>query len=98
MKNVVLSLAKSRAKFLAFLLVIEIVILSILNPEFAKINNLIEILQFGATLFLMAVGEALVIMVIPGGIDISIGSIMSLSCVSWELHIRIRETWLWHCW
>ena len=81
MKKLVLSLAKSRAKFLAVLLVVEIIILSIMNPEFAKINNLIEILQFGATLFLMAVGEALVIIVIPGGIDISIGSIMSLSCV-----------------
>lgn len=81
MNKVVLSLAKSRAKFLAFLLIIEILILAMLNPEFAKINNLVEILQFGATLFLMAVGEALVIMVIPGGIDISIGSIMSLCCV-----------------
>ena len=81
MKKLVLSLAKSRAKFLAVLLVVEIIILSIMNPEFAKINNLIEILQFGATLFLMAVGEALVIIVIPGGIDISIGSIMSLRCV-----------------
>ncbi|MDO4321992.1 MAG: ABC transporter permease [Lachnospiraceae bacterium] len=81
MKKVILPLAKSRAKFLVFLLIIEIAILSALNPEFAKVNNLIEILQFGATLFLMAVGEALVIMVIPGGIDISIGSIMSLCCV-----------------
>lgn len=82
MKKVILPLAKSRAKFLVFLLVVEIAILAALNPEFAKMNNLIEILQFGATLFLMAVGEALVIMVIPGGIDISIGSIMSLCCVT----------------
>lgn len=81
MKKFTLSLAKSRAKFLILLLIVEIIILSILNPEFAKISNLIELLQFGATLFLMAVGEALVIMVIPGGIDISVGSIMSLACV-----------------
>ncbi len=81
MKKFTLSLAKSRAKFLILLLIVEIIILSILNPEFAKISNLIELLQFGATLFLMAAGEALVIMVIPGGIDISVGSIMSLACV-----------------
>lgn len=81
MKKFTLSLAKSRARFLILLLIVEIIILSILNPEFAKVSNLIELLQFGATLFLMAVGEALVIMVIPGGIDISVGSIMSLACV-----------------
>lgn len=81
MKKFTLSLAKSRARFLILLLIVEIIILSVLNPEFAKVSNLIELLQFGATLFLMAVGEALVIMVIPGGIDISVGSIMSLACV-----------------
>ena len=82
MKKMILSLAKSRSKFLALLLVLEIVILSILNPDFCRVKNLIEILQFGATLFLLAVGESLVILAIPGGIDISIGSIVSLSCVT----------------
>jgi len=81
MNKIVLSFAKSRAKFLLFLLVIEIIILSILNPDFAKIKNLIEILQFGATTIFLALGESLVILSIPGGIDISIGSIVSLSCV-----------------
>lgn len=82
MKKIVFSLAKSRAKFLVMLLVLEIAILSILNPDFCRIKNLIEILQFGATLFLLAAGESLVILSIPGGIDISIGSIVSLSCVA----------------
>lgn len=82
MKKAVLSLTKSRTKFLVLLLILEILILSLLNPEFCKVRNLIEILQFGATLFLLAVGEALVILSIPGGIDISIGSTVSLSCVA----------------
>ncbi len=82
MKKLMLSMARSRAKFLVLLLILELLILTILNPSFMKIRNLVEILQFGATLFLLAVGEALVIMSIPGGIDISIGSIVSLSCVT----------------
>ncbi|MBQ4177882.1 MAG: ABC transporter permease [Lachnospiraceae bacterium] len=82
MNKIILSLAKSRARFLILLLILELIILGILNPSFLTVRNLVEILQFGATLFLLAIGESLVIMVIPGGIDISIGSIVSLSCVT----------------
>ncbi len=82
MKKIILSLAKSRAKFLILLLIIELLVLTCLNPAFMSLKNIVEILQFGATLFLLAVGESLVILSIPGGIDISIGSIVSLSCVT----------------
>lgn len=81
MNKIVLSFAKSRAKFLILLLILEIAILTALNPDFCRINNLVEILQFGATLAFLAIGESLVILSIPGGIDISIGSIVSLACV-----------------
>ncbi len=82
MKKMMVSLAKSRSRFLILLLIIELIILTVLNPSFMNLKNLVEILQFGATLFLLAIGESLVILCIPGGIDISIGSIVSLSCVT----------------
>ena len=92
MNKIIISFAKSRAKFLLLLLILEVAILSFLNPAFAKPNNLIEILQFGATLAFLALGEALVIMSIPGGIDISIGSIVSLACVVFGKAFQLTQS------
>jgi ribose/xylose/arabinose/galactoside ABC-type transport system permease subunit len=80
-EKLLLPFARSRALFLVLMLVIEILIMTILNPSFIKPSNLVGILQFGATTAFLTLGEALVIIVIPGGIDISVGGIVSLSCV-----------------
>lgn len=87
MKKFLVSIAKSRAKFLVLLFAVEIAILSLLSPHFLKLSNLIEILQFGAVLCLLAMGEAMVI-IATGGIDISVGSIVSLSCVAFGLAFK----------
>lgn len=81
MKKIAFSIAKSRTKFLLVLFVLEIVILSCISPYFFDMNNLLQVTQFGATLTLLSLGEALVMIGGRDGIDISVGSAMSLSGV-----------------
>lgn len=88
MKKIALSIAKSRTKFLLLLLIVEVVLLSFSSPHFLNINNLLGITQFGAILMLLALGESLVIMGGREGIDISIGSTLSLSGVFFGLAIK----------
>ncbi len=88
MKQFMLSIAKSRAKFLVILLVIEIILLSLTSPYFLNFSNLIEITQFGAILMLLALGESLVILGGRDGIDLSIGATLSLSGVIFGLAVK----------
>ncbi len=81
MKKIAFSIAKSRTKFLLVLFVLEIIILSGISPYFFDMNNLLQVTQFGATLTLLSLGEALVMIGGRDGIDISVGSAMSLSGV-----------------
>ncbi|WP_227995040.1 ABC transporter permease [Oceanobacillus sp. CFH 90083] len=76
-----MQLLRSRSSLLAILLVIIIVIMSMLNPSFLSINNLLGVTQFGAVLALIAIGQSLVIISGNGGIDLSVGSMVSLSGV-----------------
>ena len=69
------------------LLVIEMIILSCISPYFFNMNNLLQVTQFGATLTLLSLGEALVMISGRDGIDISIGSTMSLSGVIFGLAV-----------
>lgn len=71
----------SRAYFLTLLLIVIIIIMSLLSPHFLKLGNLLEITQFGAVLALLAIGQSLIIASGNGGIDLSVGSIVSLSGV-----------------
>lgn len=87
MKKIAFSIAKSRTKFLLVLFVIEIVVLSLISPYFFSVNNLMQVTQFGASLTLLSLGEALVMIAGRDGIDISIGSIMSLSGVIFGLAV-----------
>lgn len=87
MKKLAFSIAKSRTKFLLLLLVIEMIILSCISPYFFNMNNLLQVTQFGATLTLLSLGEALVMISGRDGIDISIGSTMSLSGVIFGLAV-----------
>ena len=87
MSKLAFSIAKSRTKFLLLLLALEIVVLSCISPYFLSLSNLLQITQFGAGLTLLSLGEALVMVGGKDGIDISIGSTMSLSGVIFGLAV-----------
>ena len=87
MSKLAFSIAKSRTKFLLLLLALEIVVLSCISPYFLSLGNLLQITQFGAGLTLLSLGEALVMVGGKDGIDISIGSTMSLSGVIFGLAV-----------
>lgn len=88
MNKIILSIAKSRTKFLFLLLIVEVVLLSFSSPYFLNVSNLVEITQFGAILMLLALGESLVILGGREGIDISIGALLSLSGVVFGLVVK----------
>jgi len=81
MKKLAFSIAQSRTKFLLLLFAVELVILSLITPYFLSLSNLLQVTQFGATLTLLSLGESLIMLGGRDGIDISIGSAMSLSGV-----------------
>lgn len=87
MKKIAFSIAKSRTKFLLLLFVVELIVLSLISPYFFDMNNLMQVTQFGASLTLLSLGEALVMIAGRDGIDISIGSTMSLSGVFFGLAV-----------
>ncbi|CAN5911140.1 ABC transporter permease [soil metagenome] len=60
-------------------LVVLVVVLSILSPFFLTVNNLLNVFQQIAVLAILALGSTAVI--ITGGIDLSVGSILGLSGV-----------------
>ncbi len=65
---------------LTLLLVLALVVL-LLNPNFGKLTNLINILRQGALLYILAIGMTLVIL--TGGIDLSVGAVLALSsCIA----------------
>jgi ribose/xylose/arabinose/galactoside ABC-type transport system permease subunit len=71
----------SRTYFLIGLLVLLIFVLTLMSQDFLTVGNLLGITQFGAVLALVAIAQSLVITSGNGGIDLSIGSIVSLSGV-----------------
>ncbi len=64
---------------LAFALVAEIAIFSLLGPNFFTVANFFEIIRLSVELGLLAV--ALTPVMITGGIDLSVGSMMGLAAV-----------------
>jgi ribose/xylose/arabinose/galactoside ABC-type transport system permease subunit len=73
------ALASDRRAQLAVLLVVLFVAMSLLSPYFLLPANLLSMTQYGAVTGLLAVGQALVILGGRGGIDLSIGAMLSLS-------------------
>jgi ribose/xylose/arabinose/galactoside ABC-type transport system permease subunit len=78
----VLRLLERRSVLLVVLLALVIVVMSLISPYFFSVTNLLGITQFGAVLVLLAIGQSLVITSGRGGIDLSIGSMLSLSGVA----------------
>lgn len=72
---------QDRRIFLAVLILLVGAIMSVLSPYFLRINNLLDMTQFGAVIGLLALGQTLVILGGGGGIDLSVGSSLSLSGV-----------------
>lgn len=72
---------QDRRILLIGLIVLAGFIMSQLSPYFFKIDNLLSMTQYGAVIGLLALGQALVILGGGGGIDLSIGAMLSLSGV-----------------
>lgn len=72
------SLLRDRTALLVALILVTSVVMSLISPYFLVLNNLLTMTQFGAVIGLLALGQTLVILGGGGGIDISVGSMLSL--------------------
>jgi rhamnose transport system permease protein len=68
---------------LAMALVLVVVVMSFLSPHFLSVRNFLNATRFMAEIGLLSLGMALV--VIAGGIDLSVGSVMALCAVAMGL-------------
>lgn len=78
----------SREAFLFVLALAVGAVMSLISPYFLTVDNLLGMTQFGAVLALVALGQSLVILGGGAGIDLSIGSVLSLSGVVIGLLVR----------
>lgn len=69
---------RDRTALLLALIVVTAVAMSVISPYFLSLNNLLSMTQFGAVIGLLALGQTLVILGGGGGIDLSVGSMLSL--------------------
>lgn len=76
-----------RTTLLAGLVVVTAVVMSLISPYFLDVDNLLSMTQFGAVIGLLALGQTLVILGGGGGIDISVGSMLSLCGVAMGLAV-----------
>ncbi len=75
----------NRIAFLAILVAVMALVMSMLSPYFLTADNLLGMTRFGAAMALLAMGQALIVLAGGAGIDISMGSILSLSGVLFGL-------------
>jgi len=75
---------------LLIVLAIEIAVFSLLSPAFASIANFLEIARFGVEVGLIAF--AMTPIIVTGGIDLSVGSMMGLAAVVFG---AIAIDWQW---
>ena len=76
-----ITLLSNRVFFLLLLLVLVTVVMSLISPYFFDWKNMITMTRFGAPLALIGLGQSLVILGGGAGIDLSVGSIISISGV-----------------
>lgn len=92
MKNyfdtIISKLLTNRVYLLFTLLVVIMFILSVLSPYFLNAETLLNITRMGAVLALVSMGQSLVILAGGAGIDLSVGSIVSLAGVIFGLLIK----------
>jgi ribose/xylose/arabinose/galactoside ABC-type transport system permease subunit len=82
-------LLSNRVFFLLLLFVIVVLIMSLISPYFFDLNNMITMTRFGAALALIGLGQSLVILGGGAGIDLSVGSMISLSGVIFGLMVGV---------
>jgi len=96
MNNVLKSLfsANARQKVLAFAsLVLMIIVFAILSPNFFQMDNLISIMLSTAVTGVLGISVTFVI--ITGGIDLAIGTLMTLTAVMSGVFISYWEMPIW---
>lgn len=74
-----------RRSFLAVVTVVTALLLSLLSPFFLTVDNILDMTKFGAVVGLLALAQTLVILAGGGGIDLSVGSILSLAGIGMGL-------------
>ena len=87
--RVELAIAHARTQGLGFALVVLTVILALRAPGFATIDNFGDVLRDLSILGTLAIGETFVI--IGGGIDLSVGSVLLLAGIVSDDLIRLGE-------
>jgi len=75
----ILQLLKNRIAFLILTFLICGLILSLMSPYFLTLNNILGMTRFGAVVALLGYAQALIMIGGEGGIDLSVGSIVTLS-------------------
>ena len=81
----ILTALRTRLGFLLAANVVAAVVMAQLSPYFLTVGNGQAMLQFGAVIALLAIGQTLVIVSGGGGIDLSVGSMLSLTGVLFGL-------------
>lgn len=74
-------IATDRPRFLILVLVLAFVVFALTTADFATLYNVFNMTQYGVEIGLLALGETLVIISGGGSIDLSVGSVLSLSGV-----------------
>ena len=90
-KSLLSVLVSSQAFWVTIALIVICVIMSIREPRFASEDNFYNITRNFAFIGVMALGLTAVI--ITGGIDLSVGSIMGLSAVAAGLTLEAQYPW-----
>jgi ribose transport system permease protein len=85
-KKVMFSLGSVKELGILVVLLIICFVLAISSPFFLKVENILNVLRQISVVGIIAVGEALII--ITGGIDLSVGSMISLGGVATALSIQ----------
>ncbi len=74
-------IATDRPRFLILVLVLAFLVFALTTADFATLYNVFNMTQYGVEIGLLALGETLVIISGGGSIDLSVGSVLSLSGV-----------------
>lgn len=74
-----------RRVVLVVLIIAAFIFMSLISPYFLRVGNLLTLMQYSAVIGVLALGQTLVILGGGGGVDLSIGSTMSLCSVVFGL-------------
>lgn len=81
-KNILTESLKNRNIILLFIFIVIFLYFSIFTRDFFNYYNIVNLTKYGVEIGLLALAETLIIISGKGGIDLSIGSILSLSAMT----------------